>query len=259
MTNKSATTPSFNDFHDPTVLAATTGQARGGVRLPDGRALHWAGYGSSRGVPCILLPDTGSSSLAPHWLMHEITPPAEVRLLALDRPGVGHWDPVSLVDRLDPVEDLYHLVNTLAVGRVAVIGVGQGASDALAFAARHPTMLSTVLAVSPRITAEPASRHYRWPRRGWSAAATVPVCPVARWLRAAGRGADLASERTWERATRRMDPRSARVLGQRWQEPAFRQGLADDANQTAGSWTAPLVVSPPVNWEKVNCQVPVRI
>lgn len=89
MTGKSGATPSLSDLYDPAALAAPTGQAGGGVRLPDGRALSWAEYGSTRGVPCLLLPDTGSSRLAPHWLMHETTPPTEVRLLALDRPGIG--------------------------------------------------------------------------------------------------------------------------------------------------------------------------
>lgn len=101
-------------------------------------------------------------------------------------------------------------------------------------------MLFTVLAISPRMTTEPAPRHARWRRPIWSAA-TTPAGPVGAWLRAAGPGADLTAERTWERATRRMDPRSLRILGQRWQDPAFRRGLADDLNQAGGSWTAPAV------------------
>ena len=40
----------------------------GALRLPDGRALAWAEYGSPRGVPCILIPDAGSSPLAPGWV-----------------------------------------------------------------------------------------------------------------------------------------------------------------------------------------------
>lgn len=155
MTGERGATPGLGDLYDPAALAAA-GQPGGGVRLPDGRALSWAEYGSTRGVPCLLLPDTGSSRLAPLWLLHGTTPPAQVRPLVVDRPGVGDSDPVGLGGQQDLVQDLHHLLNTLAVGRVAVIGVGQGASDAMAFAAGYATMVSTVLAISPRMTTETA-------------------------------------------------------------------------------------------------------
>ncbi len=126
--------PSVVGRSDDAALLPFTPQPFGGIRLADGRALAWAEYGNSRGVPCVLLPETGSSRLAPRWLMHDTVVPVGVRLLALDRPGIGESDPVGLGGREDPVEDLRGLVQTLAVGRVAVIGVGQGAADALAFA-----------------------------------------------------------------------------------------------------------------------------
>jgi pimeloyl-ACP methyl ester carboxylesterase len=147
---------------------------------------------------------------------------------------------------------------TLAVGRVAVVGVGQGASDAVAFAAGYPAMVSTVLAISPRMTTEPAPRPRRW-RHPRSSTVTGPAGPVAAWLRAAGPSADLTAERTWERATRRMDPHALRVLGQRWQDPDFRQGLADDVNEADRSWTAPAVPPAPLDWAQPNGGVPVRI
>src|SRR6478752_5050387 len=55
------------------------------LRLPDGRAMAWAEYGSSRGLPCVLVPDTGSSRLAPDWLLHDSALPAAIRLLAIGR------------------------------------------------------------------------------------------------------------------------------------------------------------------------------
>lgn len=255
----------MSDLYEHAVLVATTGQAGGGVRLPDGRALSWAEYGSTRGMPCLLLPDTGSSRLAPHWLMHETTPPAEVRLLALDRPGIGNSDLVGLGGQEDPVEDLYHLVSTLAVGRVAFIGVGGGASDALAFAARYPAMLSTVLAISPRMTAEPAPRHPRWRRPSWSAA-TSPVGPVGAWLRAAGPGrrpdrrADLGTCRppdgptlgpgTWSSLA---EPRLPARIGRRF-EPGGR--ILDRPNRAAP--TAGLETAAPLPGAGANLAWPRR-
>lgn len=258
MTWQSVTGHSAVDLYDEAALLPSTQPPFSGTRLPDGRALAWAEYGSPRSVPCLLLPDTGSSRLAPRWLLHDSALPATVRLLALDRPGIGASDPVGFGGPEDPAEDLRHLVETLAVGRVAVAGIGQGASDALAFAVRYPSLVTTVLAISPRMTVERSSRHHPLRPSTWSTG-TVPAGPVAAWLRAAGHDADLTAERTWERATRRMDSRSARVLGDRWRAADFRESLAADLGEVVGSWTSPAVAPPPPDWTRVNPAVPVQI
>jgi len=245
-------------FYDDEALLPSTPPPFSGIRLPDGRALAWAEYGSPRSYPCLLLPDTGSSRLAPRWLLHDDALPAAVRLLAVDRPGVGASDPVGLGGQEDPAEDLRHLVETLAVGRVAVVGIGQGAADALTFAGRYPTMVTTVLAVSPRLMSEDRGRHHPLRRSTWSTAST-PGGAVAAWLDAAGRGSDLTSERTWARAARRMAPRAARTLGDRWRDVDFRAALAADLQESAGAWTTPAVPVPPMDWERTGTSTPVRI
>ena len=45
------------------------------------------------------------------------------------------------------------MVQTLAVGRVAMIGIGRGVDDALAFADRFPGSVTAVVGVSARIGA----------------------------------------------------------------------------------------------------------
>ena len=65
-------------------------------------------------------------------------------------------DPIGFGGTEQPAEDLRRLVETLAVGRVAVIGIGQGADDALAFAARYPALVTSVSAVSVRLPADGA-------------------------------------------------------------------------------------------------------
>lgn len=257
MAGQSGTGLSAAYLYDEASLLPSRPAPISGTRLPDGRTLAWAEYGSPRSVPCILLPDTGSSRLAPRWLLHDDALPAAVRLLAVDRPGVGASDPVGLGGRDDPEEDLRRLVETLAVGRVALIGIGQGAADAMAFASRYPMMATSVLAVSPRIAIADRSRRSLRPS-SWSTG-TTPAGPVADWLRAAGHGADLTAERTWARAVRRMDPRSARVLGDRWRDADFRLDLAADLEQSGGGWTTPSVMPPPLDWERAARGVPVQI
>ncbi len=196
-----------------------------GIRLPDARTLAWAEYGNPRGLPCLVIPDAGSSRLAPTWFLHDAAVPAPIRLLAIDRPGVGASDPVGIGGREDLADDLLHMVETLAVGRVAVIGLGHGVDDALAFADRHPGLVTAVIGVSARTAAvipdQPGTRRLL-PHRSqpWDG-------PLLDWARAAGR-ADLTRELTWRRALDRMSTDASEALGERWREPDFRAAVAAD-------------------------------
>src|SRR6195952_4349437 len=64
---------SFLDMFEDEELALPEVEhpAYGAIRVPDGRALAWAEYGSARGVACILIPDLGSSRLAATRLVHD--------------------------------------------------------------------------------------------------------------------------------------------------------------------------------------------
>src|SRR6478735_10591444 len=146
----------FDD--DDILLPLLEHSPHGALRLPDGRAMAWAEYGSPRGLPCVLVADVGSSRLAPGWLLHDSALPSAIRLLAIDRPGIGASDPIGFGGTEQPAEDLRRMVETLAVGRVAVIGIGQGADDAFAFAARYPSLVTSVSAVSVRLPNDTAVR-----------------------------------------------------------------------------------------------------
>jgi len=212
-------------FDDEDPLLPSPPPPFSGIRLSDRRTLAWAEYGNSRGVPCVLIPDSGSSRLAPTWLLHDAAVPAAVRLLAVDRPGIGASDPVGIGGREDLADDLRHMVQTLAVGRIAVIGVGRGVDDALAFADRHPGMVTTAIGVSARIGAvipeQPSAKHRFMHRpQPWDG-------PLLDWGHAAGR-ADLTRELTWRRALDRMSPDAVGALGERWRERDFREAVAAD-------------------------------
>lgn len=216
------------------------------LRLPDGRAMAWAEYGSPRGLPCVLVPDTGSSRLAPSWLLHDSALPSAIRLLAIDRPGIGASDPIGFGGTEQPAEDLRRLVETLAVGRVAVIGIGRGADDAFAFAARYPALVSSVSAVSVRLPNREATRRsllHPLGRRGRTWAG-----PLACWVDTAGKDADLTLESTWRRMLDRLDPQAAEALADRWMESDFRDAVAADAAQINPAWTAPARSAGPPAW-----------
>ena len=246
-------------FDDEDILLPLAERSpHGALRLPDGRAMAWAEYGSARGLPCLLIPDTASSRLAPGWLLHDSALPAVIRMLAIDRPGIGVSDPIGLGGGEQPAEDLRRMVETLAVGRVAVIGIGQGADDAFAFAARYPALVTSVSAVSvrlPRSTDRQArSRFARRHARVWTG-------PLAAWVAAAGKGADLTEKLTWSKMLDRLEPVAAEVLGDRWQEADFRDAVAADAAQINPAWTAPSRPAGPPQWvaEPSQVRVPVNL
>jgi len=152
------------------------------------------------------------------------------------------------------------MVETLAVGRVAVIGIGRGADDALALAARYPSLVTSVSAISVRIPGDGAERRGlrrpfgKRPTQTWSG-------PLASWIATAGRGADLTVAATWSRMLDRLDVVSAQVLGDRWQEADFREAVAADAAQINPAWTAPARPSGPPQWvlEPDGVRVPVSV
>lgn len=220
---------------EETLLSEVEHPAYGAIRVPDGRTLAWAEYGSARGVPCILVPDTGSSRLAPAWLLHDSALPSAVRLLALDRPGTGASDRIGLGGRDDPAEDLRRLVDTLAVGRVAVIGIGQGVDEVFAFASRFPRLVASVTAVSTRIIEPaPGRRSLLHPFAHRSTSGNGGLLET--WLAATGAGSDLTDAATWAEATNRMPADARAALGDRWREPDFRAAVATDAEQTQQTW-----------------------
>ena len=240
---------SYLDMFDEevTLLSEVEHPAYGAIRVPDGRTLAWAEYGSPRGVPCILIPDAGSSRLAPAWLLHDSALPSAVRLLALDRPGTGASDPIGLGGREDPAEDLRRLVDTLAVGRVAVIGIGQGVDDVFAFAARYPRLVASVTGVSARMSEPlPGRRSLLHPFADRAPRTAGGV--FGSWIAAAGADADLTKESTWAKAMARMAPEARAALADRWQEPDFRSALATDAEQTQRVWGTVTKPSVSADW-----------
>jgi pimeloyl-ACP methyl ester carboxylesterase len=246
----------FDD--DDSVLGPVEHPAYAGIRTRDGRALAWAEYGSARGVPCVLIPDAGSSRLSPSWLLLDSALPSSIRLLALDRPGVGHSDPVGLGGMDDPADDLRALVQTLAVGRVAVIGIGDGADDAIGFAERHPQLVAGVSMVSPRLPQPTAPRRgLRVRRRDRSG--TGPQSAVTGWAQAVG--TDLHSAPAWESGLSRMSEPLRALLGDRFQEEDFRAAVAADAAESGNEWNGTTRAPAAQHWsaERPAAGTPVRV
>ncbi|WP_199921462.1 alpha/beta fold hydrolase [Streptomyces bicolor] len=104
----------------------------GQSRMSDGRLLGWAEWGPSDGVPVVLCPGAATS----RWLGFGagVVEALGVRLVSVDRPGLGVSTPAPGRTFSDFAGDMRELCAMRGLGRPAVVGNSQGAPFALACA-----------------------------------------------------------------------------------------------------------------------------
>ena len=120
-------------------------QADRTIRLPDGRTLGYAETGDPQGMP--VLHFHGSPSCRLEATAPEFDAIAErlgVRVLALDRPGVGLSDPKPNRTILDWPADVLGFAEAVGLSRFSALGVSGGAPYAAACALRIPHRLRSV-------------------------------------------------------------------------------------------------------------------
>ncbi|MCU1351919.1 MAG: alpha/beta hydrolase [Acidimicrobiales bacterium] len=111
--------------------------------LPDRRLLGWLDLGDAAGRPVIHLHGTPGCAA-------EATPLAAaaadrgIRLVAVDRPGIGGSDPHPRRTLLDLVDDLVVLADRLELERPSVLGYSGGGPYALACGAVRPDRFATI-------------------------------------------------------------------------------------------------------------------
>lgn len=139
-TLSSGDTPPVPPFRDATIT------------LADGRRLAYAEWGDPDGSPVFLFHGTPHSRL---WCPDEpATEAAGVRLITVDRPGIGRSD-VKIARTLgDWPADVVALAEALGIARFPVVGYSGGGIYAAACAAKIPSRLSAVGIVSARHLAE---------------------------------------------------------------------------------------------------------
>ncbi|WP_082207074.1 alpha/beta fold hydrolase [Corallococcus macrosporus] len=108
-------------------------ERQGTTKLPDGRELGWSEWGPLTGRPVLLCPGAATS----RWLGFGAAVLAEagVRLISVDRPGLGASTPLPGRSLLDWATDLRHFSAVRALKGLRAVGFSQGAPFALACAA----------------------------------------------------------------------------------------------------------------------------
>lgn len=118
------------------------------VLLRDGRRLAYAEYGAPRGRPVLYFHGLPGSRLEAGFA----APAAEalgVRLLAVDRPGVGRSDRRPGRTLVDWPDDVAQLADALGLARFVLLGVSGGGPSTAACAWKIPERLDAVALVCP--------------------------------------------------------------------------------------------------------------
>jgi pimeloyl-ACP methyl ester carboxylesterase len=118
------------------------------IQLHDGRTLGYAEYGQSRGKALFYF---GASRLEARFLAEQAKH-LGIRLIGLDRPGMGLSRFQAGRRLLDWLDDVVEVADRLQIDRFAVVGVSGGGPYALACAYQIPERLTacgTVSGVGP--------------------------------------------------------------------------------------------------------------
>jgi pimeloyl-ACP methyl ester carboxylesterase len=113
------------------------------VKLRDGRTLGYSQYGDPTGKPLFLLHGFPDSHITRHP-DDALTASLGVRLIILDRPGIGLSEFKPAHSLFERVEDVVELADILNLPRFAVLGWSAGGPYARACAFKIPERLTAV-------------------------------------------------------------------------------------------------------------------
>ncbi|WP_418058585.1 alpha/beta fold hydrolase [Pimelobacter simplex] len=110
----------------------------GSVAVRDGRRLSFAEYGSPRGPAIVWMHGTPGARRQIPVDARAYAAEAGVRIIGIDRPGIGSSTPYLYPDVRDWTADLALLLDALAIDTLRVIGLSGGGPYALAAGAAMP-------------------------------------------------------------------------------------------------------------------------
>ncbi len=120
----------------------TNNETSATIRLRDGRQLGYAEYGDLRGAPVMHFHGHPGSRLEAA-LLEGAAQEVGVRVIGVDRPGMGLSTPLPKRRLLDWPDDVLDLADALGLERFAVEGISGGGPYAIACAAAIPERLTS--------------------------------------------------------------------------------------------------------------------
>lgn len=230
------------------------------IRLRDGRRLGYAESGDPDGAPVLFFHGFGTTRV--------VCPPEEparelgLRLIAVDRPGIGLSDPLPGRLLLDWPADVTELVDRLGLERFAIVGWSGGGPYALACGHELTDRVRAIAAVSaaaPLAGSADSAYLRRLDRHAVRVAGRAPwVIRLAMWHWGRGQRRDAA--RFFERSVAEMCAADQEVLT----EPALRSRMIANSSELyrqggRGMYDEALVLARPWGFEPAALRVPVDI
>ncbi len=214
------------------------------IELRDGRKLGYAEYGSPEGKPVLFVHGSPGSLL--DWLMFDTDDTAarlNVRIIAIDRPGMGLSDFKRGRAILDWPDDVVELMDRLQVDRFAVLAVSGGGPYGDACAFKIPERLAAVGIVSGMGPADApgAKKGGSWTLPGKPGLIRKPLLALmVKGLLQAPERFETQIEGTVSEPDRKLmaeRPELKKMIVESWRE-AFRSGIGG-VNHESGLYARP--------------------
>jgi pimeloyl-ACP methyl ester carboxylesterase len=232
------------------------------IRLADGRKLGYSEYGAADGRPIFFFHGFGTSRV--------ICPPDEspahelgLRLIAVDRPGIGLSEALPGRRLLDWPGDVVQLADQLGIDTFSVVGWSGGGPYALACGYALPERVSAVSVVSSPapLTGAPDASDYvrRFDRHAVRAADRAPwLVRIALWHWGRGQRRDAAG--FFDRSVAEMCEADQEILS----EPELRGRMIANSTELyrqggRGMYDEGLVLARPWGFPLDEISVPVHV
>ena len=230
------------------------------LRLADRRRLGYSESGDPEGAPVLFFHGFGTTRV--------ICPPAQpaeelgIRLIAVDRPGIGLSDPKPGRNLLDWPADIAELADHLALDSFSIVGWSGGSPYALACGLAMADRVRAIAAVSPAAplagSGDPGYLR-RFDRQAVRAAGRAPwVIRLAMWHW--GRGQRRDAERFFEKSVADMCAADQEVLT----EPDLRSRMIANSTELyrqggRGMYDEALILARPWGFDPGELRLPVHI
>lgn len=199
----------------------------GAYRLPDGRTLGYAEYGPAHGKPLLWFHGTpgGRRQIAP--AARELADQRGVRLIAIERPGIGDSTSHSYASLKEWAADIRAFCDAKGIEHFAACGLSGGGPYTLACAyylADRVTAVTVLGGVAPAVGADAVAGGVSGLVRTFAPTIRYVRPPLNRFLVGFIKRAAARADTAVDLAARFMPPGDQRVF----EDPAVRHMFVDD-------------------------------